>query len=128
MKLFLKIVLVIILIFAIAVGCLGVYITRGLKEGGNLTVNPVNVTQMEDGNYEGEFGKGRWHNEVNVTIKDNMITQIDIIKSVLFEKPEVTQDLIDKVIVNQNTNVDVITGATVTSKAYLKAIEDALTD
>ncbi len=128
MKLFLKIVLCIILVFVVAVGSLGLYITRGLKEGQDLAINPISAAQLADGKYEGSYGKGRWQNEVSVTIKDNRITQIDILKSVLFEKPEVSKGLFDKVIEKQNTTVDVMTGATVTSKAYLKAVEDALTD
>lgn len=128
MKLFLKIALCIILVFVVALGSLGFYITRGLKEGQDLAISPVSAAQLADGKYEGSYGKGRWHNEVSVTIKDNRITQIDILKSVLFEKPEVSKGLFDEVIEKQNTTVDVMTGATVTSKAYLKAIEDALMD
>lgn len=128
MKLFLKIVLCFVLVFVVAVGCLGFYITRGLKEGQSLIVNPVSVAQLADGQYEGNYGKGRWQNEVRVTMKDSRITQIEVLKSVLFERPEVTKDIIDKVIEKQNITIDVMTGATVTSKSYLKAIEDALTD
>jgi len=128
MKLFLKIVLCVVLVFVVAVGGLGFYISMGLKEGQNLVVNPVSAAQLADGQYEGSYGSGRWYNEVSVTIKDSRITQIEVLKSVLFEKPEVTQDIIEKVIAKQNTTIDVMTGATVTSKAYLKAIEDALTD
>ena len=35
--------------------------------------------------------------------------------------------LLPKVISKQNTTVDAVSGATVTSKAYLKSIENALT-
>ena len=47
-------------------------------------------------------------------------------KTVLFERPEVTQELFDNVIAAQSIDVDVLSGATVTSKAYLKSIENAL--
>ncbi len=39
---------------------------------------------------------------------------------------EVTNTLFDRIIQNQSLDVDIETGATVTSHAYLKAIENAL--
>ena len=44
----------------------------------------------------------------------------------VFEKLEVSRELFNKVIKTQDTNVDIISGATVPSKAYLKSIENAL--
>ncbi|WP_423055650.1 FMN-binding protein [Acetobacterium carbinolicum] len=38
-----------------------------------------------------------------------------------------TSTIINQVIKIQNTTVDTVSGATVTSKAYLKSIENALT-
>jgi len=128
MKLFLKIVLCIILVFVLAIGSFGFYMTRGLKEGQSLVANPVSAAQFEDGKYEGSYGSGRWRNQVSVTIQDSRITQIEILKSVLFERLEVMRDVIEKVLAKQDTAIDVMTGATVTSNYYLKAIEDALTD
>jgi uncharacterized protein with FMN-binding domain len=48
------------------------------------------------------------------------------VKDVAIPKPEWAKQLFDKVIEKQNTDVDVISGATITSKAYLKSIENAL--
>lgn len=39
---------------------------------------------------------------------------------------EVNESIISRVVENQSLKVDVVTGATVTSKALLKAIENAL--
>ncbi len=63
---------------------------------------------------------------MNITIKEHKIIKIDVVKDVFFSKPEVTEALLSKVLEKQNANVDVISGATVTSKAYLKAIENSL--
>ena len=76
--------------------------------------------------YTGTYEGGRWSNEVAVTISDHQISQIDVVKTVKFEKPEATDALFSRVIQKQDTTVDVISGATVTSKAYLKSIENAL--
>ena len=114
-----------ILLFLIAIVGV-VFITRGLKSGINLVVNDVNLSSLSDGMYNGKYNAGRWSNEMNITIKEHKIIKIDVVKDVFFSKPEVTKALLSKVLEKQNTNVDVISGATVTSKAYLKAIENSL--
>lgn len=126
MKKVFTIILIVIGVIVLAIGGGILYITSGLETGENLAINPVNVAPLEDGRYPGSYDGGRWSNEVAVTISNHQITQIDVIKTVKFEKPEVTTALINAVIEKQNTTVDVISGATVTSKAYLKSIENAL--
>ncbi len=126
MKKFKKIILGILALLVLIIAGAGIYITKGLEAGAALVINRVNVSQLNDGIYNGKYDGGRWSNEVNVTILDGRITKIDIVKSVLVDNPETTKALINSVISKQDTNIDVISGATVTSKAYLKSIENAL--
>jgi uncharacterized protein with FMN-binding domain len=126
MKKVITIILVVVGVIVLAIGGGVLYITSGLESGANLAINAVNVAQLEDGRYTGNYDGGRWSNEVAVTISDHKISQIDVIKPVKFEKPEVTNALISSVIEKQDTTVDTVSGATVTSKAYLKSIENAL--
>ena len=121
-----KIILGVICLLVLIIGGIGFYMTRGLNSGKNMVIHSVDASQLKDGVYKGTYNGGRWSNEVNVTLKDKKITQIDIVKNVVFEKTEVSRELINKVIKKQDTNVDVIGGASVTSKAYLKSIENAL--
>lgn len=125
MKTYIKIILgiVIILVLAIGGGCF--FISRGLDSGKDMIINHINTSQYENGVYEGKYNGGRWSNEVSVVLEDGKITEINVVKSVLVEKQEVTRELINNVIEKQDTVVDVVSGATVTSKAYLKAIENA---
>jgi len=123
---FIKIIIGVIFLLVLIIGGSGFYITRGLNSGKNMIIKPIDASQLENGVYKGIYNGGRWSNEVNVTIKDKKVTSIAIVKSVVFEKPEVSTELINEVIKKQNTNVDVIGGATVTSKVYLKSIENAL--
>jgi uncharacterized protein with FMN-binding domain len=123
---FIRIILIVIFLLVLIIGSTAFYMTRGLSTGKNMIINPIDVSQLKDGVYKGKYNGGRWSNQVNVTMKNKKVTQIAIVKSVVFEKPEVSRELINKVIKKQNTNVDVISGATVTSKAYLKSIENAL--
>jgi uncharacterized protein with FMN-binding domain len=126
MKLLLKIVLSIFILFVLVSGGGIFYISRGLEAGETLNINDVNLSVLSDGTYSGAYKGGRWTNEVNVTVKDHKITDVEIVKDVLFPKPDVTAELIGKVLDKQTTKVDVLSGSTVTCKAYLKSIETAL--
>jgi uncharacterized protein with FMN-binding domain len=120
--------MIIILGVLVLVGAGGFfYLTSGLESGENLAINPVDLQKIEDGTYAGVYESGRWTNEVAVSVANHQITSIDVVKSVTMESPDVTSTIINQVIKIQNTTVDTVSGATVTSKAYLKSIENALT-
>lgn len=126
MKLFVKILIsVVVLIVVIIVGGI-IYLSSGLKDGENIQINEVKLSNLEDGVYEGQYEAGRWSNTLNITVKNNKITNIEIVDDVTFSIPKVNDELFTNVINAQNTTVDAVTQATVTSKAYLKSIENAL--
>lgn len=126
MKSFFKILISIIIIFILISGAGLFYLSRGLENGKDLKINNVDLSQVNDGIYSGEYKAGRWSNSVEVTIKNHIITKINVTKDVTFPKKDVTEELMAKVIKSQNTNIDVVSGSTVTCKAYLKSIESAL--
>jgi uncharacterized protein with FMN-binding domain len=126
MKLFLKVIVTVVIIFALIIGGFGFYMTRNLSSVKNLPVSHIDISQLKDGIYTGKYDAGRFSNEVKVSIKDNKITKIDVTKKEAFANEDVTQKLLKEVIKKQNTDVDTISGATVTSKAYLKSIENAI--
>ena len=102
-------------------------VTNGLSEGKKVSLNGIDLQKINDGSYTGSYDYKRWSNTVIVHIRDNRITAIDIEKDVsASEITNVSGEVIHRVIEAQNTTVDAVSGATVTSKAYLKAIEDAL--
>lgn len=126
MKKFLKVVLIVIILFVLISGGVLFFLSRGLKAGSQLVTNELNLLLIDDGVYRGKYEGGRWSNEVDVEIKNHKINKITIINDVMFSKPDVIEELFTRVIDNQSVNVDVVSGATVTSKAYLKSIEHAL--
>lgn len=126
MNLFMKIFLSVIGIIILLIAGGAFYITRGLDSGRKLEINEVNLTQVNDGAYEGIYKAGRWTNELNVLVKDHKITDIKVIKDVSFSNPEQAKQVFNEVIEKQSTKVDVVSGASVTTKAYLKSIENAL--
>ncbi len=126
MKKALKAVLAVVIAIVLLIAAGIIYISSGLKSVGNEELSGINPTVLEDGTYSGKYGSGRWANEVMVKIEDGKIVKIEIVKDLKFAKEEVTGQLIDKVIEAQDTQIDAISGATVTCKAYLKSIENAL--
>lgn len=126
MKLFLKIAGSIIILFILLAICGMIYLRNGLDEGRNITLKGINTSVLKDGEYTGKFEFGRWSNEIAVTIKNQKISDLKLINDVKFPKKEVTDEIFKRVIENQNTKVDVVSGSTVTSKAYLMSIENAL--
>ncbi|MEC9488333.1 MAG: FMN-binding protein [Halanaerobium sp.] len=126
MKKILKVAGIVVVIFILLGAGFLFYLSRGLGETAEMAIKDIEIAGLSDGIYQGEYQGGRWSNKVEVTVKDNQITDIEIIDDVTFQLNEVTQKLIDRVIEAQSLAVDVISGSTVTCKAYLKAIEDAL--
>lgn len=126
MKLFIKIVLSVLLIFIVISGGGMFFLSRGLESGAALEVNAWDGSKLEDGTYTGEYKGGRWSNKVIVTIEDHRIVRVDIADDMLIPREEITSELVDRVLEKQTTKVDVVSGATVTCKAYLKAMENAL--
>ena len=126
MKKILKIVLSLFVIFSLIIVSGIFYLSRGLNTGENIKLNGVDLQNIEDGVYEGDYQAGRWSNKLAVVVKNNKIMKIDIKDDVTFMNSAVTKEVFNKVIKAQDTRVDTVTGATVTSKAYLKAIENGL--
>jgi uncharacterized protein with FMN-binding domain len=87
----------------------------------------VDLNKVADGTYLGSHPVGIMKYNVAVTVADHKIESIDIVRA--FSGTEYSrkgQAILDTVVASQSLKVDVISGATVTSKAYLAAIRDAL--
>ena len=126
MKKVLKVILILLLLAAIFMAGAVIYFSRGLDAGSKVEVFAVDPASLSDGTYTGNYAAGRWANEVAVTVQGGKITGIEVVKDVQFSSKDVTDEIFRRVIEAQNTTVDVVSQATVTSKAYLKSIESAL--
>ncbi|MEA4816386.1 MAG: FMN-binding protein [Lachnospiraceae bacterium] len=94
---------------------------------------------MSDGTYVGEY-KGIKDNSrdtmVEITISDGNLVQIKAVGGAFAEGKQANEisggksldNLFNSVMENQTLNVDAISGATLTSKSYLKAVENALSE
>lgn len=99
-------------------------------EAASLPLNAVDFSTLKDGVYTGDYAGGmyKWrYNEVQVTVSSGKVTAIKLLDSADPAKGNAQQDaLYHEVIDAQSLQVDALSGATLTSKAYLKAVENAL--
>lgn len=100
------------------------------KEARSVPLDNCYFSQLTDGTYRGyyEGGSLQWREkQVTVTIRKGAITSIILVKPTVPQNIEEEHfALFTRVIERQSLHVDAISGATLTSRAYLKAIENAL--
>jgi uncharacterized protein with FMN-binding domain len=117
-----------VILSCVAVAC--VSLSREHREAMNLEINDLDFKKLEDGTYRGAYEGGmyQWRaNEVQVTVLSGNVTAIELLRSTEERPPDFTEELFKRVVERQSLQVDAVSGATLTSKAYLKAIEHALT-
>jgi uncharacterized protein with FMN-binding domain len=128
-------ILVILLILVVLVLGGGLLFTAGeRREAKNLPIGIVDFKKLKDGTYTGEYEGGmyKWRaNKVQVKVSSGKVTEITRIgdkRQGCDENPKLSNELFGRVIEAQSLQVDTISGATLTSKAYLKSVENALTN
>ncbi|MCG8572947.1 MAG: FMN-binding protein [Spirochaetes bacterium] len=87
----------------------------------------VNLQAVKDGKYKATYQHFPVKVKVEVIVKGNTIKNIKILKH-REGQGEKAEKIIDQVLQKQSVEIDVITGATLSSKCILKAVELALQD
>jgi uncharacterized protein with FMN-binding domain len=101
------------------------------REGRELPIGVVDFGAISDGTHQGAYAGGRYKwraNEVRVTVSSGRVTDVDVVTSAKTQPPKTAGPLFERVIEAQSLQVDTISGATITSKAFLKSVEKALLD
>lgn len=107
------------------------------KEAMQLMFEHVQFTNLKDGRYTGEWIGSTSHmrdTQIEVQVADGKVAAFKILKGavgkdgqpVKLSKGRTIEALLQSVIDAKSLAVDVISGATVTSKTHMKAFEDAL--
>jgi uncharacterized protein with FMN-binding domain len=116
--------LIVGILFVALIGLIAIKAFDGMGYVRGMTVNEVDLARIADGTYTGAFSKGRFQFGVDVTVKDHRITAI-----VLPDKKQATDltpKVIDAIIQKQAVKIDAVSGASLTTKAFVKAVENAL--
>ena len=109
----------------------------GRNEIRDLTFSDMDFKNLQDGTYVGEFKGIKSHlrdSKVELTVSKGIISNVKILKGALDKEGKPVklkgghsiEELLNNAVTKQTLEVDVISGATVTSKSHLKALENAL--
>jgi uncharacterized protein with FMN-binding domain len=126
----LVVLVIFVVILAVGGGIGWTLIAREHEQAANLPLNAVDFDALDDGTYHGVYAGGmyRWRaNECDVTVSGGRISNIALAGSTDPGAQNTDTNLLyARVIEKQSLNVDVISGATLTSKGYLQCVENAL--
>lgn len=125
------IIALVIVVVLVAAGGIGwSYVSKEHKEARSLPLNKVDFNKLNDGKYHGSYAGGmyKWRaNECDVTVTGGKVADIQL-SGTIDPGADNTDNkmLYSRVISQQSLQIDTISGATLTSKAYLQAVENAL--
>ena len=96
----------------------------GLPEEVSIEVGSIDLITVENGSYQGQCDAGLVKVDLTVEVKDHVITSIVINKhdNGMGKKAEA---IVDTIIEAQSIDVDAVSGATISSDAIRKAVEEA---
>jgi uncharacterized protein with FMN-binding domain len=100
-------------------------IEANLKRLENLKVQNVDLSKMPDGIYSGSYNVFPVTADVRVIVKNHKIAEIELVKHTN-GKGAAAEVIPERVVKAQSIEIDVVTGATYSSKVILKSIENAL--
>ncbi|HOZ12361.1 MAG: FMN-binding protein [Thermotogaceae bacterium] len=122
-------ILLTIIVIVVVIVVAGVIAFRKIEENLNrlaaLEIGTVDLKRLEDGLYEGQYESFPVKARVRVTVEAHEIVKIDLLEHVN-GKGKDAEIIPQRVIESQSLQVDVVSGATYSSKVILKAIEAAL--
>jgi uncharacterized protein with FMN-binding domain len=104
--------------------CAGLLITACVNLDEIVISNP-DLNQVADGTHRGESKVGPVRVTLDVIVQRGVIQNIDLIKH-FNGRGEKAEAIIPRIVEAQSLEVDVVSGATASSKAILKAVETAL--
>lgn len=119
-----------LVIIGIGAGVVGVRSTvkrmeKSLELLTRMTISDVDLSKIPDGTYTGNHEVFPVLAEVKVTVADHKITAVELVKH-RNGQGSAAEVIPGKVVEAQTLQVDIVSGATYSSKVILKAIENAL--
>ena len=108
--------------------CVGVLIIGCATSYKNITAEMPDLTLIADGMYRGYYDLSSTPIKVtlDVRVQNQKVTGIEIVDHSCSPIGKKAEKIIDSITERQSLDVDVISGATASSKAILKAVENAL--
>ena len=124
-----KIVLCAVMLFLLVGLVWGVYylesVTDYKQAVKETTFEEINISDISDGVYIGEYDVDFIYAKVEVTVQNGEITNINILEH-RHERGKTAEVITDSIVDEQKIDVDAISGATNSSTVIKKAVENAL--
>jgi uncharacterized protein with FMN-binding domain len=111
-------------VVVVLVGAMVIVTTSGMGAVRRTAVANVDLSAIGDGSYKGAFSKGRFHFDVIVDVKNNRIDAITLADPA--KATDVTRAIAAAIIAKQSVTIDAVSGASLTTRAFAKAVEKAL--
>ena len=119
---------IVLLLLLIGLICGAVYLKKVAdykRAVGETTFGEIDIADVSDGIYIGEYDVNFIYAKVEVTVEDGEIVSINIMEH-RHERGKAAETVIEKIIEEQKIDVDAISGATNSSTVIKKAVENAL--
>ena len=119
---------IILLLLLIGLICGAVYLKKVAdykRAVGETTFDEIDIADVSDGIYIGEYDVNFIYAKVEVTVEDGEIVSINILEH-RHERGKAAEKIIEKIIEEQKIDVDAVSGATNSSTVIKKAVENAL--
>ncbi len=87
---------------------------------------PLHNQRLSDGTYRGKASYWPVRVTVDVKVEDRQIGHVRIVRHFYGRGRKAEEPVLDRIIKEQSTDVDAVTGATGSSVAIMNAVEDAL--
>ena len=116
---------IILAIVVLLISFVGIMLLRMKKQLDKIDKTPVDVSQVADGVYEGEYEATLVKVKVQVTVANGAITEIELLKHDN-GKGKPAEAMLDEMEKNNTVEVDAVSGATVSSEVIKAAVREAL--
>lgn len=108
-------------------GAIGVFFaTRGMGEIRRLSFDDIDLSRIKDGTYIGSYHKTRWTYDVKVVVKNHSILAVLDTNERMRRMKDFDGKAAAAIIARQSVKIDVVSGATINTRAFQKAAETAL--
>lgn len=91
-----------------------------------VTTGKVDHPRLVDGVYEGSYRSGPVKARVRVSIEDQRISNIQLIEHSTWKGKEAEAIIPDRIVQGQSTEVNVVSGATRSSRVIMNAVQNAV--
>ncbi|MCD4706803.1 MAG: FMN-binding protein [Candidatus Sabulitectum sp.] len=123
-------ILIAVAVLFVAVAATGLWYKIRLNEMYNTfeseQITDIDLGSFENGEYTGDAGDFVISVRLSVTVENHCITRIDILNQSGGKGYE-AHEILDRIIEAQSPDVDVVTGATGSSRCIMIAVRNALT-